>query len=98
MQASPLPGSARAVPLQQPTAHRFDSFGARGGSTTMSETAESRVIEAEEIQRILPHRYPFLLVDRIIEIEPPRRAVGIKQVTANEPHFQGHFPSYPVMP
>ena len=57
-----------------------------------------RVIEAEEIQRILPHRYPFLLVDRIIEIEPPTRAVGIKNVTINEPCFQGHFPSYPVMP
>ena len=57
-----------------------------------------RVIEAEEIQRILPHRYPFLLVDRVIEIEPPTRAVGIKNVTINEPFFQGHFPTYPVMP
>jgi 3-hydroxyacyl-[acyl-carrier-protein] dehydratase len=57
-----------------------------------------RVIEAEEIQRILPHRYPFLLVDRVIEIEPPVRAVGIKNVTINEPFFQGHFPTYPVMP
>ena len=55
-------------------------------------------IEAETIQRILPHRYPFLLVDRIIEIAPPDRAVGIKQVTVNEPFFQGHFPGYPVMP
>lgn len=60
--------------------------------------AMSRVIEAEEIQRILPHRYPFLLVDRVIEIEPPTRAVGIKNVTINEPFFQGHFPTYPVMP
>lgn len=57
-----------------------------------------RVIEAEEIQRILPHRYPFLLVDRVIEVEPPTRAVGIKNVTINEPFFQGHFPTYPVMP
>ncbi|MFN8593983.1 MAG: 3-hydroxyacyl-ACP dehydratase FabZ [Thermomicrobiales bacterium] len=55
-------------------------------------------IESETIQRILPHRYPFLLVDRIIEIAPPDRAVGIKQVTVNEPFFQGHFPAYPVMP
>jgi 3-hydroxyacyl-[acyl-carrier-protein] dehydratase len=55
-------------------------------------------IEAEAIQRILPHRYPFLLVDRIVEIAPPDRAVGIKQVTVNEPFFQGHFPGYPVMP
>jgi 3-hydroxyacyl-[acyl-carrier-protein] dehydratase len=57
-----------------------------------------RVIEAEEILRILPHRYPLLLVDRVIEIEPPTRAVGIKNVTINEPFFQGHFPTYPVMP
>jgi 3-hydroxyacyl-[acyl-carrier-protein] dehydratase len=58
----------------------------------------ARVLESEEIQRILPHRYPFLLVDRVIELEPPHRAVGIKQVTVNEPFFQGHFPGYPVMP
>lgn len=50
-----------------------------------------------EIQRIIPHRYPFLLVDRIIEIDE-RRAVGIKAVTINEPFFAGHFPAYPVMP
>jgi 3-hydroxyacyl-[acyl-carrier-protein] dehydratase len=56
------------------------------------------IIDAERIQRILPHRYPFLLVDRVIELAPPRRAVGIKQVTVNEPYFQGHFPGYPVMP
>ena len=55
-------------------------------------------IDAEGIQRILPHRYPFLLVDRIVELIPPHRAVGIKQVTVNEPFFQGHFPGYPVMP
>jgi 3-hydroxyacyl-[acyl-carrier-protein] dehydratase len=55
-------------------------------------------IDAAGIQRILPHRYPFLLVDRIVELTPPHRAVGIKQVTVNEPFFQGHFPGYPVMP
>jgi 3-hydroxyacyl-[acyl-carrier-protein] dehydratase len=59
---------------------------------------EVTVIDAEGIQRILPHRYPFLLVDRIVELTPPHRAVGIKQVTVNEPFFQGHFPGYPVMP
>ena len=64
----------------------------------MTERAEFTGIDAEGIQRILPHRYPFLLVDRVIEIEPPHRAVGIKQVTTNEPFFQGHFPGYPVMP
>ncbi len=51
-----------------------------------------------EIQKILPHRYPFLLVDRIIELEPGKRAVGIKNVTVNEPFFQGHFPGFPIMP
>lgn len=55
-------------------------------------------VDVEVIQRILPHRYPFLLVDRVVELNPPHRAVGIKQVTVNEPYFQGHFPGYPVMP
>jgi 3-hydroxyacyl-[acyl-carrier-protein] dehydratase len=64
----------------------------------MTEAAEFAAIDAEGIQRILPHRYPFLLVDRVIELTPPHRAVGIKQVTVNEPFFQGHFPGYPVMP
>jgi 3-hydroxyacyl-[acyl-carrier-protein] dehydratase len=64
----------------------------------MSEDKNVQELDATEIQRILPHRYPFLLVDRIIELEPLRRAVGIKQVTVNEPFFQGHFPGYPVMP
>jgi 3-hydroxyacyl-[acyl-carrier-protein] dehydratase len=64
----------------------------------MSSPAEFAGIDAEGIQRILPHRYPFLLVDRVIELSPPHRAIGIKQVTVNEPFFQGHFPGYPVMP
>jgi len=55
-------------------------------------------IDIKEILKTLPHRYPFLLVDRIIELEEGKRAVGIKNVTMNEPHFQGHFPDYPVMP
>ena len=50
------------------------------------------------IRKLIPHRYPFLLVDRIEEIEPGVRAVGIKNVTQNEPFFEGHFPDYPVMP
>lgn len=51
-----------------------------------------------EIQKIIPHRYPFLLVDKIIELEEGKRAVGIKNVTINEPFFQGHFPGNPIMP
>lgn len=57
-----------------------------------------RQIDVEAIQRILPHRYPFLLVDRIIEIEEDKRAVGIKNVTINDQFFTGHFPGHPVMP
>ena len=51
-----------------------------------------------EIQKILPHRFPFLLVDAVLELEPAKRIVGIKNVTVNEPFFQGHFPGAPVMP
>jgi 3-hydroxyacyl-[acyl-carrier-protein] dehydratase len=56
------------------------------------------VLTVEEIQKLLPHRYPFALVDRIIDYVPGKKAVGIKNVTFNEPHFQGHFPGRPVMP
>src|SRR3989339_1583806 len=52
----------------------------------------------KEIMEILPHRYPFLLIDRIIELEEGKRAVAIKNVTINEPFFQGHFPNHPIMP
>ncbi|MEB3268475.1 MAG: 3-hydroxyacyl-ACP dehydratase FabZ [Leptolyngbya sp.] len=52
----------------------------------------------EEVQALLPHRYPFALVDRIIDYVPGQKAVGIKNVTFNEPHFQGHFPGRPIMP
>src|SRR5437870_5821048 len=55
-------------------------------------------LSVEEILRVLPHRYPFLLVDRILELEPGKRAVGLKNVTLNEGFFQGHFPGHPVMP
>ena len=55
-------------------------------------------IHHEGITKILPHRYPFLFVDRIIELEPYKRVVGIKNVSCNEPFFQGHFPDNPVMP
>src|SRR5881394_1328540 len=56
------------------------------------------MLDARAIQELLPHRYPFLLVDRIIELVPRERIVGVKQVTINEPFFQGHFPGAPVMP
>ncbi|MBL8124463.1 MAG: 3-hydroxyacyl-ACP dehydratase FabZ [Blastocatellia bacterium] len=56
------------------------------------------IYDSVAIQKILPHRYPFLLVDKIVELEPKVRIVGIKQVTVNEQFFQGHFPGAPVMP
>lgn len=56
------------------------------------------ILEVEQIMQYLPHRYPFLLVDRIVEFEENQRIVGIKNVTINEPYFQGHFPGVPIMP
>lgn len=56
------------------------------------------MLDIEQIKEIIPHRYPFLLVDKVLEIEEGKRVVGIKNVTVNEPFFQGHFPDYPVMP
>lgn len=55
-------------------------------------------INIQEILRYLPHRYPFLLVDRILDLEEGKRCVGLKNVTMNEPFFQGHYPGYPIMP
>ena len=54
--------------------------------------------DIQRIQRILPHRYPFLLVDKVVDIDGTSSAVGLKNVTMNEPHFQGHFPGTPIMP
>lgn len=65
----------------------------------MSEIAEPDIVmDAIEVQAILPHRYPFLLVDRVVELDSGRRAVGLKNVTVNDPYFQGHFPGRPVFP
>lgn len=56
------------------------------------------VMDIRQIQAVIPHRPPFLLIDRIVEVEPGVRAVGLKNVSMNEPYFAGHFPEYPVMP
>ncbi len=55
-------------------------------------------MDINEIMQIIPHRYPFLMIDKILEVEAGKRAVGIKNVSGNEPYFQGHFPGHPVMP
>ncbi len=68
------------------------------GERIMSETVIPEKIDILEILRLLPHRYPFVLVDRILAITPEKDIVGLKNVTINEPFFQGHFPGRPVMP
>ncbi len=67
-----------------------------GVSTTQPASASK--LDVTAIQAILPHRYPFLLIDRVVEIEPRQRIVAIKNVTVNEPFFNGHFPGFPIMP
>jgi 3-hydroxyacyl-[acyl-carrier-protein] dehydratase len=67
-------------------------------TATESSDRAPRSLSVEEIHALLPHRYPFALVDRIIDYVPGKRAVGLKNVTFNEPHFQGHFPDRPIMP
>ena len=62
------------------------------------QRSQGLCLDSTEIQAILPHRYPFLLVDRIEELEIGKRVIGIKNVTVNEPFFQGHFPGRPIMP
>ncbi len=62
------------------------------GQTTLD------IIQIGELFRLLPHRYPFLLIDRIVDMDGDERATGIKNVTVNEPHFNGHFPGQPIMP
>ncbi len=65
---------------------------------TTPEPQAKQTMDILEIMSILPHRYPFLLIDRVVEMERKQRIVAIKNVTMNEPHFQGHFPDYPIMP
>ncbi len=64
----------------------------------MPTAAPALPLESEQIQRYLPHRYPFLMLDRIVEFTPRQRIVAIKNVSLNEPYFQGHFPGRPIMP
>src|SRR5699024_10657578 len=64
----------------------------------MTDNAVTLPVDVEHIQCLLPHRYPFLLVDRVVELETGKRIAAIKNVTINEPFFQGHFPGHPVMP
>ncbi|WP_298615185.1 3-hydroxyacyl-ACP dehydratase FabZ [uncultured Thermosynechococcus sp.] len=65
---------------------------------TLTESPPPPMLTVTDLQQLLPHRYPFLLVDRIIDYVPEKYAVGLKNVTINEPFFQGHFPGRPIMP
>src|ERR1041384_137367 len=67
-------------------------------SEAAAPSATSGPLDINQIQAILPHRYPLLLIDRVLEIERKKKIVAIKNVTINEPFFQGHFPGYPIMP
>ena len=67
-------------------------------TTVATESAAPTTLDINQIMAILPHRYPFLLIDRVIEIQRKQRIVAIKNVTVNEPFFQGHFPGFPIMP
>lgn len=80
-----------------------DSLNPSPGQNDLSESAEApavskQTLDINEIMSLLPHRYPFLLIDRIVEMERMVRIVALKNVTINEPFFQGHFPGYPIMP
>ena len=99
--AVPTPGSpssqttsaevhAAGIPVEHEPA---DSF-----RTAASVSVEPALLSSDQILNLLPHRYPFALVDRVVAYEPGLRAVAIKNVTFNEPHFQGHFPGRPLMP
>src|SRR6202035_1385231 len=79
-----------------------DTTQLNAAETTVAEPAPAGLkagpLDINQIQAILPHRYPFLLIDRVLEIERKKKIVAIKNVTINEPFFTGHFPGYPIMP
>jgi UDP-3-O-[3-hydroxymyristoyl] N-acetylglucosamine deacetylase / 3-hydroxyacyl-[acyl-carrier-protein] dehydratase len=93
-------GRVRARVIADRPSHRGTILLVREMRRAMvaSRNGESAVFEIEDIMRVLPHRYPFLLIDRVLEMEEDRRIVGMKNVTINEPFFQGHFPGHPIMP
>ncbi|MEI6632771.1 MAG: bifunctional UDP-3-O-[3-hydroxymyristoyl] N-acetylglucosamine deacetylase/3-hydroxyacyl-ACP dehydratase [Chlamydiota bacterium] len=84
--------------LNVEVARKLAAIAERSAVRTRERTSEGTVMDIHEIRRILPHRFPFLLVDRIVEVKGKEKIVGIKNVTANEPFFTGHFPDNPVMP
>jgi|GEM_PF-173490 len=84
--------------LDRNPSHPSSSKTASGSSNVATANSSQPILNLADIQRLLPHRYPLLLIDRIIEYVPGEKAVGIKNISFNEPQFQGHFPGRPVMP
>ena len=82
--------------VNSPNSHELDCANPQPNPVALK--TPQTILTVEEIQKLLPHRYPFCLVDRIIGYVPGERAVGVKNVSFNEPHFQGHFPGRPIMP
>jgi len=102
-QASPAPENKlekQTPPPENPSVENpaVENPSAENPSAEDSSAEVKTTFSLEEIQKLLPHRYPFALVDRITEYVPGEKAVGLKNVTFNEPHFQGHFPGRPIMP
>jgi UDP-3-O-[3-hydroxymyristoyl] N-acetylglucosamine deacetylase/3-hydroxyacyl-[acyl-carrier-protein] dehydratase len=91
-------GRVRAKIVARRPSHRGTVQLVRAIRASISKGANVAELGIEDIMKVLPHRYPFLLVDRIVELDPGKRVVGIKNVTINEPFFQGHFPGHPIMP
>ncbi|MDY7015000.1 MAG: 3-hydroxyacyl-ACP dehydratase FabZ [Cyanobacteriota bacterium] len=75
-----------------------NTLPATAETSPCQDAPDKTIFHIEDIQKLLPHRYPFALVDRIIDYVPGQKAVGLKNVSINEPHFQGHFPGRPLMP
>src|SRR5258708_40295652 len=95
--------TARMVLAQRSSASAGFAYNCRfagehRGPLVCAAYGSAMILDVTEIQKILPHRYPFLFVDAIVEMERLKRVVGIKNVTINESHFQGHFPGQPIMP
>ena len=85
------------TPNDSPAAHDADAAGAGVVQATQSDGV-GRTVDILQIMAAIPHRYPFLMIDRMVEVVTGASAIGIKNVTVNEPFFQGHFPAKPVMP
>ena len=84
--------------MSESTENSAVAVAAQETSATKQAVEPKQTMDILEIMSILPHRYPFLLIDRVIEIERKQRIVAIKNISFNEPQFQGHFPDYPIMP